>query len=71
MPRLTEREWEILEFLFDGYSNSEIGEHLQLSRFTVRDYVSRLLAKFQARNRTALVIKVTMLRRRFHRSLRP
>ncbi|MFE7527632.1 response regulator [Kitasatospora sp. NPDC057542] len=58
-PRLgaiTDREREILTLVGRGLSNTEIAEELVLSIATVKTYVTRLLAKLDARNRVQLVI---------------
>lgn len=53
---LTERELEVLARVARGDSNAEIGVRLHISPATARTYVSRLLAKMQARDRTQLVV---------------
>jgi DNA-binding NarL/FixJ family response regulator len=53
---LTEREAEILRHVGLGESNDEIAERLTISPATARTYVSRLLAKLEARDRSQLVI---------------
>lgn len=53
---LTGREREILQLVGRGLTNAEIGSALFLSPETARTYVSRLLAKLQARDRAALVV---------------
>ncbi|MGW6379952.1 LuxR C-terminal-related transcriptional regulator [Peribacillus butanolivorans] len=52
---LTERETTILDLLSEGYDNKKIGELLFLSEHTVRDYVSSLMTKLKAKNRTQVV----------------
>ncbi|MEY8757960.1 LuxR C-terminal-related transcriptional regulator [Peribacillus frigoritolerans] len=54
--QLTEREAMILNLLAEGYNNKKMAELLQLSEHTVRDYVSSLMIKFKARNRTQAVV---------------
>jgi DNA-binding NarL/FixJ family response regulator len=54
---LTPRENEILRFVVEGKSNSEIGERLHLTEGTIKNYVSALLTKCEAKNRTDLAIK--------------
>jgi DNA-binding NarL/FixJ family response regulator len=54
---LTARENEILQLIVDGKSNLEIGEQLHLAEGTVKNYVSAILDKCQAKNRTELAIK--------------
>jgi DNA-binding NarL/FixJ family response regulator len=53
---LTEREREILRHIGLGESNDEIAKNLYISPATARTYVSRLLAKLDARDRSQLVI---------------
>ena len=54
--RLTERERSILRLVAGGYSNREIGRSLHLSEGTVKNYVSELLVKLGARDRTHAVL---------------
>lgn len=53
---LTERELEILKRIAKGYTNAEIAEELFLTRGTVRNYVSVLLAKLGVEDRTQAAI---------------
>lgn len=53
---LTEREQEILRHIGLGESNEEIAHNLTISPATARTYVSRLLSKLDARDRSQLVI---------------
>lgn len=52
----TEREQEILRHVGLGESNEEIAANLVISPATARTYVSRLLIKLAARDRSQLVI---------------
>ena len=49
---LSERELEVLRLLGDGLSNRDIGDRLALAEGTVKNYVSTILAKLHAANRT-------------------
>lgn len=49
---LTGREREVLTLLVAGKTNEEIAEHLGLTPGTIRIYVSQILAKLGAKNRT-------------------
>ena len=50
------RELEVLQFnLQKGLTNKEISEKLELGDGTIRNYVSSLLDKLKAKNRTELV----------------
>jgi len=50
--RLTEREQQIMTLLSDGLSNQEIGKKLGLTENTIKHYITPLLQKIGARNRT-------------------
>lgn len=52
---LTERQFEILEWVRAGRSNRQIAEATRLSEGTVKNYVSSLLLAFGVRSRTALI----------------
>lgn len=56
LDSLTEREREVLTRIGLGESNDEIGASLHISPATARTYVSRLLSKLSARDRSQLVI---------------
>jgi DNA-binding NarL/FixJ family response regulator len=58
---LTPREEEVLGLLVEGLSNREIAARLHLTEGTVKNYVSAIIAKLQANDRTHAV--VTALRR--------
>lgn len=53
---LTEREREVLAEVGRGSSNDEVAATLHLSPATARTYVSRLLSKLHARDRSQLVV---------------
>lgn len=56
LAELTERERDVLRHVGLGESNDEIAASLAISPATARTYVSRLLAKLEARDRSQLVI---------------
>lgn len=56
LERLTEREAEILALIAQGKSNREVGAELFLSEGTVKNYVSRVMAKLHANDRTQMVL---------------
>jgi len=58
---LTPREEEVLDLLAEGLSNREIGARLHLTEGTIKNYVSAIIAKLQANDRTHAV--VTAIRR--------
>jgi len=55
--RLSSRELDILRFVAAGYSNKEIGRSLNISDGTVKNYLSDILRKLEARDRTHAVLK--------------
>lgn len=48
---LTEREWEVLDLLHEGFATSEIGERLSITPVTVRRHVSQIMRKLRVTNR--------------------
>jgi DNA-binding NarL/FixJ family response regulator len=56
LDRLTDRELAVLTRVGLGDTNDEIGRALYISPATARTYVSRLLSKLHARDRTALAV---------------
>ena len=55
---LTAKEQEVLSCLKDGLSNREISDRLNRSHRTVEHHVSSILAKLNASNRTAAILRV-------------
>lgn len=58
----SEREVSILRLLAGGYSNKEIARTVFLAEGTVKNYVSDILAKLEARDRTQAVLKAITLK---------
>lgn len=56
LESLTERELAVLQEMAQGKSNREIAEALYLSEGTVKNYVSAIIAKLQANDRTQATI---------------
>lgn len=59
---LTDKELRVLTLLADGLSNRQIAEAVFLAEGTVKNYVSRIMDKLHARNRTELALKAAALR---------
>jgi NarL family two-component system response regulator LiaR len=53
---LSERELDVLRLLAKGFSNAEIAEKLNLTRGTVRNYISAILAKLGVSDRTQAAV---------------
>jgi DNA-binding NarL/FixJ family response regulator len=53
----SEREREIVRLLAAGLSNREIGDHLCLAEGTVKNYVTSILGKLGARDRTQAALR--------------
>ncbi|BDG37109.1 response regulator transcription factor [Saccharococcus caldoxylosilyticus] len=56
-PHLSPREIEVLKLVAEGASTYEAAKRLHLSEYTVRDYVSTILQKMNAKNRTEAIVK--------------
>jgi DNA-binding NarL/FixJ family response regulator len=54
---LTEREKDILQLIVEGKGNRAIATALKLAEGTVKNYVSRIMEKSNARSRTELAVK--------------
>ncbi len=59
---LTNREYEVLQLLTQGYPNAEIADKLFLSISTVKTHVSNLFVKMDVKSRTQAVEKAKRLR---------
>jgi DNA-binding NarL/FixJ family response regulator len=55
LPRLTDRETEVLRLVAKGLSSKQIAERLVLSHRTVQNHVQNTLRKLQLHNRVQLV----------------
>ncbi|MDB6105496.1 MAG: DNA-binding response regulator [Gammaproteobacteria bacterium] len=60
--RLSPRELAILRVVAGGYSNKEIGKALGISDGTVKNHLSDILRKLEARDRTHAVLKAIAAR---------
>jgi DNA-binding NarL/FixJ family response regulator len=56
-PRLSKREFEVLEQLIEGRDNAEIAQTLFISQHTVKKHVSRILAELGVDNRVQAAVR--------------
>jgi DNA-binding NarL/FixJ family response regulator len=64
VPRLTERELQVLGLMGRGQNNREIGEQLFISQNTVKNHVSNIMEKLQLHSRMEAVVYA--VRERLH-----
>ncbi|GGL94002.1 DNA-binding response regulator [Streptomyces fumigatiscleroticus] len=64
LPGLTEREREILALIGEGLTNRQIGQRLYLAEKTVKNHISRLLAKLGVERRIQAAVIATQARDR-------
>lgn len=53
---LTNKEWEILEAITQGYSNQQIADNFGISKNTVINHVAKILQKLQVKDRVNAAI---------------
>ncbi|WP_432173226.1 response regulator [Streptomyces sp. Tue6028] len=71
LASLSPREREILVLIGDGLTNREIGERLFLSEKTVKNHISRLLAKLGVQRRVQAAVLASHLDQQPHAVDRP
>ncbi|MEU1571254.1 response regulator transcription factor [Streptomyces collinus] len=64
LPDLTEREREILALIGEGLTNRQIGQRLYLAEKTVKNHISRLLAKLGVERRVQAAVIASQVRGR-------
>jgi two-component system nitrate/nitrite response regulator NarL len=55
LAKLTERERQVLSFVFEGFANKQIADRLQISETAVKASLQQLFAKMGVRTRSQLV----------------
>lgn len=58
LPRLSNREWDVLKLLLQGKSNKQIAASLGISVRTVEFHLTNIYAKFQVSSRIELILKL-------------
>ncbi len=56
VEKLTQREIEVLTLVANGYTNADIARQIHLTEGTVGNYMSNIMGKLQARDRTQAVV---------------
>ncbi|ERI91088.1 putative oxygen regulatory protein NreC [Clostridiales bacterium oral taxon 876 str. F0540] len=59
LKTLTPRELELAKLIGSGKSNKEISSELYISEGTVKNYVSKIIEKLEAKSRTELILYMT------------
>ena len=54
---LTEREFEVLNYMIEGFSNPEIAGKIFVSDCTVKAHIGHILEKMKVQNRVQAVVK--------------
>ncbi|MEV7242269.1 response regulator transcription factor [Streptomyces sp. NPDC093248] len=67
LPGLTDREREILTLIGEGLTNRQIGQRLYLAEKTVKNHISRLLAKLGVERRIQAAVIATQVQDRRER----
>ncbi|WP_171109546.1 MULTISPECIES: response regulator transcription factor [Streptomyces] len=64
LPGLTDREREILALIGEGLTNRQIGQRLYLAEKTVKNHISRMLAKLGVERRVQAAVIATQAQER-------
>lgn len=56
VEELSDREIEVLQLMAEGLTNAQIGSRIHLSEGTIRNYISTILGKLDAKDRTQAVV---------------
>ncbi len=60
--RLTRREKQVCQKLFEGITRNEIAEHLGIKPRTVRHYMEHIHEKLEVSNRVGVVLRIIQMR---------
>ena len=56
-PRLTPKELEVLQLIYEGNSNKDISDALAISLMTVKNHTKNLYTKMQVKSRSEAIVK--------------
>ena len=56
--QLTEREKEVMQYVYKGYTNKEIGKMIFVSASTVKKHMQSILEKLNVKNRAEAVYEM-------------
>jgi two-component system, NarL family, nitrate/nitrite response regulator NarL len=70
-PRLTSREWEVLDLMRNGLTTAAIAKRLFVAQVTVRSHAASAVRKLRAPNREAAIRMLSRSPARRRRSSRP
>lgn len=62
LAELTHQEREVFNLIGDGLTNRQIAERMFLAEKTIKNYVSRILAKLDMQRRTQVAVMATKIR---------
>ncbi|MFW0784714.1 response regulator transcription factor [Gordonia sp. CPCC 206044] len=62
LAELTQQEREVFNLIGEGLTNRQIAERMFLAEKTIKNYVSRILAKLDMQRRTQVAVMATKLR---------
>ncbi|GAB88817.1 response regulator [Gordonia rhizosphera] len=62
LAELTSQEREVFNLIGDGLTNRQIAERMFLAEKTIKNYVSRILAKLDMQRRTQVAVMATKIR---------
>ena len=58
---LTDREYEVLKLIIEGYSNSEIAQKLYISTHTIKAHIASIYEKTVIHSRFVLAVRAIKL----------
>jgi len=59
--RLSRRETDVLQLLYEGLSNKAISEKIFISEYTVKDHIKKIMKAMKVTSRTQVIAKINSL----------